>query len=187
MERTDIDGILRFSEEVRELKVVDRVGWKRRGILSPESVAEHSFCVAMLAMVLADIEGLDTLKVVKMSLLHDLAETRLLDLDPKAKRYFDKKTRQTAKERVMAEILTSLPQHIRAEYLQLWEEYEDGVTPESRLVKQVDSLEMLIQAKQYEEYGHVGLDEWWQNPYDFERIPLLLYKLLNSKRSAQKR
>ncbi len=182
---TKIDGILRFSEEIAGLKIVDRVGWKRRGICNPESVAEHSFCVAMLAMVLADIEGLDVLKVLKMSLLHDLAETRLLDLDPEAKRYLDKKDRQKAEVRVMDEILKNLPRRIQTKYLQLWKEYEHRVTRESKLVRQVDSLEMLIQARQYEEYGYTGLEEWWQNTYAFDRIPLAMYKLLNSKHSTR--
>jgi len=72
-----------FFQKVLELKNVPRQGWKEKlGIINPESVAEHSYSTAVISMILSDLEGLNTEKIIKMSLLHDLAESIIGDIIP---------------------------------------------------------------------------------------------------------
>jgi putative hydrolase of HD superfamily len=49
-----------------------------------------------------------------------------------------------------------------ASYFSLWEEYENATTPEAKVVKDADKLEMVHQARRYAEIGHSHLDEFWQ-------------------------
>src|SRR5207245_11486221 len=60
---------------VSQLKKVPRKGWKQKvGIEHPESVADHSYGTAIMSMVFSDTIGLNTEKIIRMALLHDLAE-----------------------------------------------------------------------------------------------------------------
>ena len=69
-----MEGILEFLRAVGGLKGLTRRGWLEAGIKNPESVAEHSYRTAVLAMILADLQGLDAEKAIRMALLHDMAE-----------------------------------------------------------------------------------------------------------------
>jgi putative hydrolase of HD superfamily len=65
-----------FFNIVAELKKIPRKGWKEKlGLENPESVADHSYLTAVMSMIISDLNGLNTQKVLKMSLLHDLAES----------------------------------------------------------------------------------------------------------------
>jgi putative hydrolase of HD superfamily len=72
-----MEALMKHSGKLKELK---RTGWVESGILEPESVADHSYRTTLLAMILSDQKGLDTLKTVKMALLHDLVESVTGDL-----------------------------------------------------------------------------------------------------------
>ncbi|MGE4650712.1 MAG: HD domain-containing protein, partial [Myxococcota bacterium] len=73
----------KFFQKVLELKNVPRQGWKEKlEIINPESVAEHSYSTATISMVLSDLKGLNTEKIIKMALLHDLAESIIGDIIP---------------------------------------------------------------------------------------------------------
>ena len=78
----DISSLLHFFREAGKLKTLVRAGWTRKGVPAPESVAEHSFRMVLMAMVLGDRQDLDTLKLVKMCLIHDLPEVIAGDITP---------------------------------------------------------------------------------------------------------
>ncbi len=59
----------------------------------------------------------------------------------------------------MSRVFGKLPQG--NEYIQLWEEFESGTSPEARFIKQVDKLEMVLQASIYERQGWDNLDEFF--------------------------
>nr|AIE94661.1 metal dependent phosphohydrolase [uncultured marine thaumarchaeote AD1000_49_H01] len=72
-----------FFQKVLELKNVPRQGWKEKlEIVNPESVAEHSYSTAIISMILSDLEGLNSEKIIKMALLHDLTESIIGDIIP---------------------------------------------------------------------------------------------------------
>ena len=79
-------GLIEFISEVGRLKRLPRTGWVESGVPDPESVADHSFRVALLTLVLADLKGLDALKAVRMALIHDLGEAETGDLTPARRR-----------------------------------------------------------------------------------------------------
>jgi putative hydrolase of HD superfamily len=147
--------------ELNQLKQLFRQGWLRVGLPRErcESVAEHSYGVALLCLFLADayFPEMDASKVVRIALLHDLGEAYAGDLTP-----HDGVSREQkhALERQAAErILAKLPRG--AEYLALWDEYEHGASLEARLVRQVDRLEMGLQACVYELQGAGDLSQFY--------------------------
>lgn len=156
-----------FLDELLRLKAVPRTGWLLRGVRDVESVADHSFGVAWMAMLLADRAraiGLepDVEKILRMALLHDLTEARTGDLPATIKRYFDNGALHHADEQIAREMLAELGE-LGESYLQLWREYEDRRTLESRIVKAADKLDLLLQAREYEKGGARNLHEFWES------------------------
>jgi len=140
--------ISEFFFQIAELKKLPRSGWKIKvGLNNSESVAEHSYMMSVMAMVLSDLKSLNSEKVIKMSILHDWAESKIGDFMPDEIGY-DKKSE--LENYAMAEILESLPQTIQSDYQNIWDEFLARDTPESRLVHELDKLEMALQAKIYE-------------------------------------
>jgi putative hydrolase of HD superfamily len=140
-----------FFYLVFELKKVPRSGWKHKiGIEHPESVADHSYGTAIMAMVLSDSHNLDTEKILKMALLHDLTESITGDFMPDE---ISKETKKLAEDEAMKEILSKLPEEIANQYITLWNEYAKSETKESVLLHEIDKLEMAIQAVKYSSEG----------------------------------
>lgn len=162
-------GILRFAEEAGRLKTVRRQGWIDRGVRDPESSADHSWAVALLAWLLArDRSDLDRDRVLLLGLVHDLPEAVAGDTTPfdaerdiagriPAERFrsapeYAEDARRAKAERESAALesmIAGLPSGLAAEVRAAWREYEAGDTPEARFVKQVDKLETLLQAEAY--------------------------------------
>ena len=137
-----------FFFQIAGLKKLPRSGWKiKLGLVDSESVAEHSYMMSVMAMVLTDLKNLNSEKVIKMSILHDWAESKIGDFMPDEIGY-DKKSE--LENYAMVEILESLPEQIKTKYETLWNEFLERDTPEARLVHELDKLEMALQAKIYE-------------------------------------
>ncbi|MDQ3012094.1 MAG: HD family hydrolase [Acidobacteriota bacterium] len=183
-----------FLTELMRLKAVPRTGWLLRGVRDVESVADHSFGVAFIAMLLADLAEargmeLNIEKVLRMALLHDLTEARTGDLPATIKRYFDPAMLHAMDERIADEMLAGLGA-IGKQYLLLWREYEERLTLESRIVKAADKLDLLLQAQEYEKGGARGLQEFWANSEtDFSALDIddlivdLIEGLIQSRKS----
>lgn len=149
-----------LQERIQALKLLPRTGWLQRGLQNVESVADHSFGVAALALVVGDLyPELDRGRLLATALLHDMAEALIGDLPASASRLIGKAAKHSAERRAMLELLGGLP--LADGYLELWEEYSQGATPEARLVKALDRLEMLAQTLAYERAGARGLGEFW--------------------------
>lgn len=156
----DISSLLQFFREAGKLKTLIRTGWARKGVPAPESVAEHSFRMALMAMVLGERHGLNAFKLIKMCLIHDLPEVIAGDITPHDGIPPEEKHRM---ERAAMETLTRDIPDGKA-YLDLWQEYEAQQTPEARLAHQVDKLEMALQANEYEEqHPDIDLSEFIAN------------------------
>ena len=140
--------ISEFFFQIAELKKLPRSGWKIKvGLENSESVAEHSYMMSVMSMVLSDMKSLDSEKVLKMAILHDWAESKIGDFMPDQIGY-DKKSE--LENYAMIEILESLPEKIQNDYQNLWNEFLLRYTQESKLVHELDKLEMALQAKIYE-------------------------------------
>lgn len=136
-----------FFNIVTELKKTPRKGWQNKvGIERPESVADHSFNTAVISMVLSDLNNLDTEKILKMSLLHDMAESITGDLTPDE---ISKNEKTKLENQTMKEIFANLPYDLATEYGTIWDEYVAIKSKEAILVHDVDRLEMALQARKY--------------------------------------
>jgi putative hydrolase of HD superfamily len=141
-----------FFHSVLHLKSIRRAGWLSKvKIEHAESVADHTFSMATMSMLLSDILGFDTHRVIKMALIHDLAESIVGDFMPG-----DVNVRQklTKEKNAMKFILSSLPRPLRAEYKEIWLEYLYNRTEIAKFVHRMDKLEMALQANQYEKQGY---------------------------------
>lgn len=149
-----IQDVLKFARYVGRLKSTERSGWATNvNIEDAESVADHSFRCAVLAMCLGDLAEMDTDKLIRMLLFHDVQEALTGDYDSLAKERTGplevKKMERTAIKR----LLSMLPGDLEKRYLLLWREFEDHKTPEAVLAKDIDRIEMVMQALEYEEAG----------------------------------
>ena len=149
MPDTSLQSLIKFLEITGILKQTERTGWVQVGVYQPESVADHSFRTAFICMLYADMEALDSLKLVRMALIHDLPEAVIGDLTPPQKTAETEKEEETA----ISQILSLLPKKQRETYLAVWKEYQEGKTREAKAVRQLEKIEMALQAKEYEKMG----------------------------------
>ena len=159
--------------EANQLKQLYRQGWLRVGIPQErcESVAEHSFGVALLCLLVieAHFPEADASRAVRIALLHDLGEAYVGDLTPSSG--VDKAEKHRLEREAVRRILGKLP---RGEaHLALWEEYEAGSSFEARLVRQLDRLEMGLQACIYEGQGVGDLSEFFASVHRALEAPEL--------------
>ena len=145
-----MDDLKRILLEALKLKSLPRTGWLRAGIENPESVAAHSWGVAWLSLVLCP-PNLDRGRVLEMAIIHDLAEVRVGDITPHDSVSRDDKHRM--EDEAMNDLLEVMCH--RDELKSIWDECEAGKTKEADFVKQMDKLDMALQAQ---EYG--GLEEF---------------------------
>jgi putative hydrolase of HD superfamily len=182
--RTLLDVFL----EAQMLDRVPRSGYVLRGVAEPESVTEHCWHVLFLVWTLAArIEGIDVFRAVEVALVHDLAELRIGDLPRTSSHYFPEGAKKAAEAAAMADILAPLP--VRA--FQLYEEYQQGTTPEARLVKACDKLQLMLKVAVYERWGTGALAEFWDNPDNFPdggfTVVQELFEELRARRKAEVR
>ncbi|RNJ76028.1 MAG: HD domain-containing protein [Nitrosopumilus sp. H13] len=143
--------MLDFFKAAANLKNTPRQGWvEKLGMSNSESVADHSYLVAVICMVFSDIGRHDSEKIIKMALLHDLAESITGDLTPGQT---DRREKARAEDDAFARIVGMLPESARKQYVQIWKEYTEGKTAEAKMVHQIDKIEMALQARLYGEQG----------------------------------
>ncbi|MFZ5354089.1 MAG: HD domain-containing protein [Bacillota bacterium] len=147
--------IIEFIKELERLKDITRTAWTRNG--KQESVAEHSWRLAMFALVLQDyFIGFDMNRVIHMCLLHDLGEA--YEGDVSAKIQTDQVSKLKSEKEAIQKLLLSLPENLQSKLMELWKEYNEGETKEAKLAKALDKMETIIQHNQ------------GSNPEDFDYI-----------------
>ena len=138
--------ILDFLKIAMNLKTIPRQGWiEKLSIKNPESVADHTYSMSIIGMILSDSQKYNTEKILKMILLHDLAESITGDLTPEQK----SKEKMVLENKTFEKILTHLPEGLQEQYYQIWNEYQTNDSNEANFVHQIDKLEMALQAKIY--------------------------------------
>ncbi|MEM1743281.1 MAG: HD domain-containing protein [Nitrososphaerota archaeon] len=142
--------ILSLFDCISKLKSIRRTGWVESSVRDPESIADHSFGVVFLAAVLADLRGLDVAEVVRMAILHDLPEAVTGDLTPREKQTKIKEV-EKIEEEAIRRLFKDAPREVYEKYVSAWRKFSENSTPEARLVKLVDKLEMGLQACKYME------------------------------------
>ncbi len=136
------------------LKLVKRAGWlKKVGITSDrESVADHSFRMAIMGLEQGLKLGLDSSKIVRMCLIHDLAESVIGDRLPEEKH--SQSWHRKEEDKVMHELVANLGSPTSKILLNDWLELLESKTAEAMLVWKIDKMEMALQARDYEIMGY---------------------------------
>lgn len=141
-----------FFQSALKLKSVKRAGWVSKvKVQSAESVADHTFATCSIAMLLADVLGIDTEQVMRMVILHDLAESIVGDYMPGD---VSAKAKVLQEKKAMDGILRGLPPAVNRNYRKIWSEYLENRTDLARFVHRIDKLEMAMQASQYAAQGY---------------------------------
>jgi len=139
---------LSFFRVLGKLKELKRTGWVNHGIPLPESVADHMYRMSMITFVIQE-KSVNKDKLMKICMVHDLAESIVGDITP-----YDgitKEEKRKLEEDAMKKILQDIGnEEISNEIMTLWLEYEQGVSIEADLARQLDKLEMILQANEYE-------------------------------------
>jgi putative hydrolase of HD superfamily len=155
------EGIELFFE-FAQLKNLYRQGWLKRGIskMDCETVADHSFGVALLGYTLAEEyrKDLDSNHVMKLGLFHEVGEIYAGDITPKDGVSLEDKSQREYES--VKNVFKNMPNPDK--YISLWQEFEEGKTPESIFVKQIDKLEMILQANLYERLDYTNLHEFFE-------------------------
>lgn len=155
-------ALVELLEALDPLSELPRTGWVLRGVSSPESIAAHSYGVAVAAMAIVDAlraEGasIDGERVLRMALLHDAAEAKTGDIP------------MPSKTPALADALHAMEASVVGDmlpepYQALWTEAEAKDTLESRIVKAADKVQMMVKLRVYEKQQRGRLDEFWANP-----------------------
>ena len=177
--------------QANRLKAMPRAGWMIRGLAHPESVAAHSYGVAFLSLILAQAvdEPLDRATLLTIALLHDLPESHITDIPYPALRFIAPAAKRAGELEALDEILEDLSS--ADAYRELWLDFEDRRTPEGRLVRDADRLELMLQAFVYERStGNHMLQEFWDNTSEstFEYpVCRQLFAVLRQRREKEMR
>lgn len=156
--------LLRSQYQAMELKRLYRQGWLKRGVAlgQAESVADHSFCTALLALTLAGrppFEAVDRDRALRMALIHELGEVYAGDITPVDGVSADEK--HALELASLEKVLGGLP--AGDELRLLWEDFEEGSSAEARFVRQLDRLEMGLQAAVYKAEGSERMQEFFDS------------------------
>ena len=154
-------------EHIYELKAIPRSGWLQSGIdpEGVESIAAHSYGMSILILYLRPTlqsNGVNVERALNMALIHDIAESIVGDLTPNDKVL--EATKYEAEAAAFNEIVKDVQE---GKYFKdLWEDFESIKSPEAKVVKRIDKLDMLIQAYLYENKYEMRLDSFWENMDD---------------------
>jgi len=185
-----LERFFQIVNQAGTLKRIKRIGWLLKGITQPESVADHSFRTAFLALLLLKRFKLDELKVLKMALLTDMGKVYTGEKKwEKGKRILRSFKQRLDKEKeTVYRLFHRIPEY--KELIDLWEEFIQQKTKEARIVKQIDKLEMVVQALEYEREGYPSewFDEFWENAEKYLKGQELepFFNFLKSKREHER-
>jgi len=158
------DKSVDFISGLGKLKMIPRTGWVSHGIVlqEVESVAEHTFSTSTLAMLLADMEvkdgrHVDVERVLRMALLHDLAEALTFDINKSYLEYLGRRgaaIKRQIEQAAWNHMIGSIRKSIRTKYEELQSEFNAEETFESQIVHAADKLDILFQAVAYHRKGY---------------------------------
>ncbi|BFF95125.1 uncharacterized protein DMAD_12598 [Drosophila madeirensis] len=144
---TGLAEILQFMELIGNLKHTKRTGWVLRDVNDCESISGHMYRMSMLTFLLDGSEGLNQIRCMELALVHDLAESLVGDITPFCG---VSKEEKRAMEFKAMEDICKLIEPRGKRIMELFEEYEHAESAESRFVKDLDRLDMVMQAFEYE-------------------------------------
>ncbi len=197
----NVYDLVDFILLIANLKEVPRTGWSLAGLTChrSESVAEHTWSMSTISLILGHTLKkklkLDLERILIMALIHDFPEVKTSDIPRLATRLGGaemERGKSEAEHRAMD--LLMKPIENSDEFLEIWKEYEQGETMESRIVRGADRLDILIRVIRLESMGvsPLNLDHFFENSkneiigLDIPEI-LEIYEILEQKHEGHKR
>ncbi len=162
----DVDNLLRLLSRTDRLERFPRTGWLASGVQDPESVAAHSWEVAIVALWLADHvdEAVDAERVLRIAVLHDIGEAMLTDLPRPVKELVGPERVEEAEGAAVEAVLDGLGE----DWSGAVEEYRARSTPEARLVKAADRIQMMAKSVSYDAQGRGDVSRFWSSRDAFD-------------------
>jgi len=166
-------NIINFLKIVGRLKHTLRTGWVDYKVSHPESIASHMYRMAIISMLTKNQPGIDTVRCIKMSVIHDIAESIAGDITPHAGVSKEEKYKLESDgiELLKKTLLNGVEPDTKEnqefiqtvnEMLDLWHEYEEAKTPEAIIMKDIDKFDMVLQALEYETDQNMELPTFYQ-------------------------
>ncbi|MGW3829576.1 HD domain-containing protein, partial [Streptomyces sp. NPDC005071] len=146
----DLTPVANFLYEEGTLKHTARTGWWMAGVRTPETVAEHSWRTALIASIIARLEGADPAQAAYLAVWHDSQETRTGDVNHLGKKYV---TGEADPRDITADQTAHFPEDLARAVRDLVAEYEAKETPEAVCARDADKLECMIQGIEYKAQG----------------------------------
>lgn len=135
------------------LKDEVRTGWRMRGVSAPESVADHCWGTALLVLLYAEQAAVDRAVALEIATVHDLAEAITGDVATRVREMNDAdvaSAKREREERAIAELTAAYTPSAARRVRARWREYEARATPEARFVRDMNLVDMCVQAYRYE-------------------------------------
>lgn len=149
--------LLEFLAMAEKLKCNTRHSYTSSG--RHESVAEHSFRLALMAYMVSDeVPEIDTDKVIRMCLIHDLGEAITGDIPSFEKTDSD----EAAEDSAVSGFVNQLPEYWKKQLGEMYSEMNELKTPEAKLYKALDKLEAVIQ------HNEADISTWLPLEYDLQ-------------------
>lgn len=190
------NGGIKFLLEIGKLKNMPRTGWIIRNVKNPETIAEHSFLLAMASWILGRRKRLNLEKVIKMSLIYEICEVYAGDITPYEGIILTGRRKETLKrwprflrkekerrfaqdykkeKKALEKITSELSSGLKKEIVNLWEECKTKKTAEGRFVNQTYWLVTYLQALQYfEKNKKFPILAWYEQMREFIDDPNLI-------------
>ncbi|MER7841650.1 HD domain-containing protein [Streptomyces sp. NPDC096040] len=156
----ELTAVARFLYEAGTLKNTRRSGWWMAGVKDPESVADHSWRTALIATIIAQLEGADPARAAFLAVWHDSQETRTGDVNHLGKKYTPGEADPRA---ITADQVAGMPEGLADAIRALVGEYEAKESPEAVCARDADKLECMIQGIEYRDQGYANAQRWIDN------------------------
>ncbi|MEV6949435.1 HD domain-containing protein [Streptomyces sp. NPDC051172] len=156
----DLTAVARFLYEAGTLKNTARTGWWMAGVQHPESVAEHSWRTALIATIIAKLEGADPARAAFLAVWHDSQESRTGDVNHLGKKYSGG---EADPRDITADQVAGMPELLAEAVRDLVAEYEAKESPEAVCARDADKLECMIQDIEYRDRGYANAQRWIDN------------------------
>ncbi|KAL6074103.1 HD domain-containing protein 2 [Balamuthia mandrillaris] len=160
-------GVLEFLRICGALKTTKRTGWVNSEVHLPESISDHMYRMAVISFLFGNekgsASGLNKEKMIKMALVHDIAEAIVGDITP-----FDgisKEEKARAEDEAMQAICSKINGPVGEEMYSLFLEYEQSSTPEAKVMHDIDKFEMYLQAFEYERAQGKDLEHFFDSAH----------------------
>lgn len=186
MDKRLVNSLLKIGK----LKSIKRSGWVREEMPDPESVAEHTFRVSFLVLLLGEELKVSTEKLLKMAIVHDIEEAVIGDPVTQRGAKGVLKRDYKKEKQVVRDLVSTAPNP--SELYKLWEDHllqnRPGASRDASILYQIGKIATVWQALEYELDGAEPgkLDEFWENAKTHIKEPLLV-ELFNSLESKRKK